>query len=113
MGRFDARAPFAEGARKVNPSGGEERHSVLLVRFINRQAQAFAKAASWRYFRTCMSEQRISGAIDRIERAVARIEAQAGKSGDEADNVTRHEALKARVSASLSQLDDLIESLEK
>jgi len=48
MGRFDARAPFAEGARKVNPSGGVERRSALLARFINRQAQAFAKAASWR-----------------------------------------------------------------
>lgn len=60
-----------------------------------------------------MSEQRISGAIDRIERALARIEAQAGKSGGEGEIADRHEALKARVSASLSQLDDLIESLEK
>lgn len=60
-----------------------------------------------------MSEQRISGAIDRIERALARIEAQAGKSGGEGEIADRHEALKARVSASLSQLDDLIESLQK
>ena len=60
-----------------------------------------------------MSEQRISGAIDRIERALARIEAQAGKTGGEGEIAARHQALKARVSASLSQLDDLIESLEK
>ncbi|MBA4765610.1 hypothetical protein [Qipengyuania huizhouensis] len=60
-----------------------------------------------------MSEQRISGAIDRIERALARIEAQASQQGGDGEIAARHEALKARVSASLSQLDDLIESLEK
>ena len=60
-----------------------------------------------------MSEQRISVAIDRIERALARIEAQAANPRADGDAAARHEALKSRVAASLTQLDDLIESLEK
>lgn len=60
-----------------------------------------------------MSEQRISGAIDRIERALARIEAQAANPRGDGEATAKHEALKSRVAASLSQLDELIESLEK
>ena len=60
-----------------------------------------------------MSEQRISGAIDRIERALARIEAQAANPRGDGEAAAKHEALKSRVAASLSQLDELIESLEK
>ena len=60
-----------------------------------------------------MTEQRISGAIDRIERALTRIEAQAARPRGDGDATARHEALKSRVAASLSQLDDLIESLEQ
>ena len=60
-----------------------------------------------------MSEQRISVAIDRIERALARIEAQAANPRADDDAAARHDALKSRVAASLTQLDDLIESLEK
>ena len=60
-----------------------------------------------------MSEQRISVAIDRIERALARIEAQAANPRADYDAAARHDALKSRVAASLTQLDDLIESLEK
>ena len=60
-----------------------------------------------------MSEQRISGAIDRIERALARIEAQAAQPRGGGEDAARHEALRSRVTASLSQLDELIESLER
>ena len=60
-----------------------------------------------------MSEQRISGAIDRIERALARIEALAANPRGDGEAAAKHEALKTRVAASLSQLDELIESLEK
>ncbi|MBX7540336.1 hypothetical protein [Qipengyuania sphaerica] len=60
-----------------------------------------------------MSQQRISGAIDRIERALTRIEAQAGNPCGDGEAAAKHEALKSRVVASLSQLDMLIESLEK
>ena len=60
-----------------------------------------------------MSEQRISGAIDRIERALARIEAQAANPRGDGEAAAKHEALKSRVAASLSQLDELIESLAK
>ena len=60
-----------------------------------------------------MSEQRISDAIDRIERALARIEAQAANPRGDGEAAAKHEALKTRVAASLSQLDELIESLEK
>ncbi len=60
-----------------------------------------------------MSAQRISVAIDRIERALARIETQAVNPRDDGETAAKHEALKSRVAASLSQLDELIESLEK
>ena len=60
-----------------------------------------------------MSEQRISGAVDRIERALARIEAQAASPRGDSAAEARHQALKAHVAASLSELDMLIESLEK
>ncbi|EDL48014.1 hypothetical protein [Erythrobacter sp. SD-21] len=60
-----------------------------------------------------MSEQRISGAVDRIERALARIEAQAAHPRGDTAASARHDALKARVAASLSELDTLIESLEQ
>ncbi|GAB5351053.1 MAG: hypothetical protein CL575_04790 [Altererythrobacter sp.] len=59
-----------------------------------------------------MSEQRINGAIDRIERALIRIEVQTARARGSGDLTASHEKLKARVSASLSQLDGLIESLE-
>ena len=60
-----------------------------------------------------MSEQRITIAVDRIERALARIEAQAGRPRGDGDAESKHSALKAKVSESLAQLDLLIESLEQ
>ena len=60
-----------------------------------------------------MSEQRISGAIDRIECALARIEAQSAYARDDAPATARYEALRSRVAANLSRLDELIESLEQ
>ncbi|QZD89884.1 hypothetical protein K3148_00240 [Qipengyuania aurantiaca] len=59
-----------------------------------------------------MSAQRISTAVDRIERALARIEAQAATPRGNGEGAAKHEALKARVAASLSELDALIEGLE-
>ena len=60
-----------------------------------------------------MSAQRISVAVDRIERALARIEAQAGQPRGDRETAAKHEALKSRIAASLTQLDELIESLER
>ncbi|MCA0977824.1 hypothetical protein LCM19_05555 [Qipengyuania flava] len=60
-----------------------------------------------------MSEQRINGAIDRIERALIRIEVQASRARASEELSEHHEKLKSRVAASLAQLDGLIESLEK
>ncbi|MBX7535880.1 hypothetical protein K3175_09425 [Qipengyuania sp. GH1] len=60
-----------------------------------------------------MSEQRINGAIDRIERALIRIEVQASRARASEKLSENHEKLKSRVAASLAQLDGLIESLEK
>tara|TARA_B100001179_G_scaffold90605_1_gene64210 strand:+ start:2088 stop:2270 length:183 start_codon:yes stop_codon:yes gene_type:complete len=60
-----------------------------------------------------MSEQRINGAIDRIERALIRIEVQAGRARGSQELAENHERLKSRVAASLAQLDGLIEGLEK
>ncbi|QPD00397.1 hypothetical protein IRL76_04595 [Qipengyuania soli] len=64
-----------------------------------------------------MSSARISQAIDRIDRALARIETQAAlgrrEGTGEDDLAIRHEALKASVRTSLGELDTLIERLEK
>lgn len=60
-----------------------------------------------------MSEQRINGAIDRIERALIRIEVQASRARASEELSENHKKLKSRVAASLAQLDGLIESLEK
>ena len=60
-----------------------------------------------------MSEERITDAVERIERALARIEMQAGVASENRAAAARHAALKERVAGSLSQLDFLIEELEK
>ena len=64
-----------------------------------------------------MSETRINNAVDRIEKALARIETQAALSrhsgSDDSELAARHEALRERVSASLVELDTLIGGLEK
>ena len=63
-----------------------------------------------------MSETRINGALDRIEKALARIETQAALhrrgATEDAQLSQRHEALKSRVAANLGELDKLIGSLE-
>lgn len=72
-----------------------------------------------------MSAERITQAMDRIDRALSRIETQAALSrhssnaapeNDDAgdcDLAQRHEALRKQVQSSLAELDTLIESLEK
>ena len=68
-----------------------------------------------------MDSVRISQAMDRIDRALARIETQAALSGhrgpaggaETGDLARRHEALKASVETTLSELDALIEGMEK
>ena len=65
-----------------------------------------------------MSEQRISDAMDRIDRALGRIETQAALArhpspvGD-TDLVREHSALRKSVEISLAELDQLIEQLER
>ena len=67
-----------------------------------------------------MSEQRALAAIDRIERALARIEAAAGSRRDDsppADGELRqlrevHEALRGRVEGAIAQIDRLLTTAE-
>jgi len=68
-----------------------------------------------------MSSDRIKNAMDRIDRALARIETQAAlashstaatDAGD-VELAERYETLRKRVSGSISQLDDLIEGLKR
>ncbi len=67
-----------------------------------------------------MSSQRIQNAMERIDRALARIETQAALAShakptggsSNAGLVARHEALREQVSASISELDALIEGLD-
>lgn len=64
-----------------------------------------------------MSETRIHGALDRIEKALARLETQAAlprqTGGGDSELAQRHEALKTRVAGNLAELDKLIGSLER
>ncbi|MBX7481451.1 hypothetical protein [Qipengyuania qiaonensis] len=68
-----------------------------------------------------MSADRIKNAMDRIDRALARIETQAALSShspatDDAERselAARHDALREQVSASIAELDTLIERLER
>jgi hypothetical protein len=72
-----------------------------------------------------MPSERITQAMDRIDRALSRIETQAALSrhsvnaspdNDDARDselVQRHEALREQVESSLAELDTLIESLER
>ena len=53
-----------------------------------------------------MTSQRIQSAMDRIDRALARIETQAALASH-----SRHEALRESVTTTISQLDALIEGL--
>ena len=83
--------------------------------------QAFALAwQSW-YYSIVMSSDRIKNAMDRIDRALARIETQAALSSHSLSTndangtelAARHEALRSQVSASIAELDALIEGLER
>ena len=68
-----------------------------------------------------MSAERITQAMDRIDRALSRIETQAALSrhsttaspDNGSERTQRHEALREQVESSLAELDTLIESLEK
>lgn len=68
-----------------------------------------------------MSSERIKNAMDRIDRALARIETQAAlASHPPSDGIAgnaalaaRHEALREQVGSSLAELDALIEGLER
>ena len=63
-----------------------------------------------------MSEARILSAIDRIEKALARIETQAalsGGSGSSGDLAEKHDTLRRQVTASLAELDTLIGEMER
>ncbi len=64
-----------------------------------------------------MSETRINNAVDRIEKALARIETQAALTrhtgGDDSALAVKHDALRNSVATSLAELDRLIGSLEK
>ena len=72
-------------------------------------------------FSAVMDSARISQAMDRIDRALVRIETQAalgghGKDagGDPNGNLAqRHEALKTSIQGTLAELDTLIERLER
>ena len=67
-------------------------------------------------FLAAMSEARILSAIDRIEKALARIETQAaltGSSGQSGDLAAKHDALRNQMTASLAELDTLIEEMER
>ena len=56
---------------------------------------------------------RTSEAMARIDAALARIEAAAARGSAESDLEQRHAALRDKVSTTLSELDQLIEGLDR
>lgn len=64
-----------------------------------------------------MSEARINNAVDRIEKALARVETQVAlarhSGGDDSALLAKHDALRASVASSLAELDRVIGSLEQ
>ncbi len=64
-----------------------------------------------------MSGERIEGAVQRIEAALARIAEAADAAGPQAQAAstaaTRHEALRQTVANTLEELDDLIARMER
>lgn len=64
-----------------------------------------------------MSGERIEGAVQRIEAALARIAEAANAAGPQAQaasaTVTRHESLRQTVANTLEELDDLIARMEQ
>jgi GTP1/Obg family GTP-binding protein len=65
-----------------------------------------------------MADQRALAAIDRIERAIARIEAAAARPAAPADDSelqrvsAAHRALRGRVESAIAQIDRLLETAE-
>lgn len=63
-----------------------------------------------------MDRSRIDQAIQRIENALERIDAAAGKlgspDGPDSDLAHKHAVLRSEVSATLKDLDEIIEGLE-
>ena len=121
LGRFDAREAFAEAPREVNPRPRPFAPHARLRPLINSERQTFAMTKQSWYFEPVMTTERIGNALDRIDRALARIETQAAlashstaatDAGD-AELAERYETLRKRVSGSISQLDDLIEGLKR
>jgi len=113
--RFDAREAIAKACRKVKPGGSAIAAGQLLEALINRLYQAFACAAQSLYLASTMPDDRIASAYDRIEAALGRIERCAlapGLQPADADLGARHAALRETVSASLGELEQLIERLE-
>ena len=59
-----------------------------------------------------MTDERITAAIDRIERALARIDAAAKAAPRDPTLPARHQALRQQVSASLAEIDGLIKAID-
>jgi len=118
--RFDAREAIAKACRKVKPGGRMVPSGRPLGALINRADQTFAHTADFGYLRQIMPDDRIASAYDRIEAALGRIERSARATaspsaqspGADADLAARHAALRETVTATLGELDQLIERLE-
>ena len=72
-------------------------------------------------FVRAMMADRISQAMERIDKALARIETQAAlprpsgapRQGDSGDLAAQHDRLRENIAASIAELDTLIERLEQ
>jgi len=117
-GRFGAREAIAKAWRKVKPGRRSRSCPMEFGGVINRALQAFARAAESAYIGAIMPDDRIASAYDRIEAALGRIERSARAHSAahppdaDPDLTARHARLRETVSASLAELDRLIERLE-
>ena len=119
-GRFGAREAFADCPAEVKPSAERKGPHGGFRRLINRCRQAFAVFAE-RAKKAAMADERITQALARIDAALDRIEtASSNRPAIAAPDkpamaalVARHENLRESVSGSLTELDALIERLER
>jgi hypothetical protein len=121
-GRFGAREAIAKAWRKVKPGRRSGSCPLEFGGVINRALQAFAREAESAYIGAIMPDDRIASAYDRIEAALGRIERSARAQSvahppertpeTDPDLAARHAILRETVSASLAELDRLIERLE-
>ena len=115
MPRFDYRGAFVKPRAQVKGTEGRNRHGRTKL---SKKPRTLLGISDLRITPHVMTDQRLEHAVQRIERALARIAAvadtSAAKGADPKSALAQqHEALRSTVRAELDKLDHVIGELEK